>query len=70
MLEAVKQRFASAGWEGDGEIQLMWLPPFVGAGAEDTWGVAVWFVKQDNNGTAFMASPVPLPFSRLLEQQH
>jgi TIR domain len=69
VLKAVGQRFKRAGWEGDGEIQLMWLPPFVGAGVEDTWGVAVWFVKQDNNGTAFIASPVPLPFSRLLEQQ-
>jgi hypothetical protein len=69
VLDAVKQRFTSAGWEGDGEIQLMWLPPFIGAGVEDTWGVFVWFVKQQNNGTAFLASPVPLPFSRLLEQQ-
>ncbi len=69
VLEAVRQRFAEAGWQGDGEIRIMWLPPFVGAGVEDTWGVAVWFVKQENNGTAFMASPVRLPFSRLLEQQ-
>jgi hypothetical protein len=69
VLEAVEQRFARAGWEGDGEIQLLWLPPFVGAGVEDTWGVAVWFVKQGNNGTSFLASPVPLPFARLLEQQ-
>lgn len=69
VLEAVKRRFTRAGWEGDGEIQIMWLPPFVGAGVEDTWGVAIWFVKQSNNGTGFLASPVPLPFSRLLEQQ-
>lgn len=69
VLEAVRQRFSEAGWEGDGEIRILWLPPFVGAGAEDTWGVAVWFVKQENNGTAFLASPVSLPFPRLLEQQ-
>lgn len=69
ILREVRVRFARAGWEGDGEIQIMWLPPFVGAGVEDTWGVVVWFVKQQNNGTAFMASPVPLPFSRLLGQQ-
>lgn len=69
VLKAVRTKFQSSGWEGDGEIQLMWIPPFVGAGVEDTWGLAVWFVKQSNNGTAFLASPVKLPFSRLLDQQ-
>ena len=69
VLQAVQRKFRSVGWEGDGDIQVMWLPPFVGAGFEDTWGIAIWFVKQSNNGTAFMASPVKLPFSRLLEQQ-
>lgn len=67
-FERIKERLKVAGWEGDGEIRLMWIPPFVGAGVEDTWGVGVWFVKQSNNGTAWMASPVPLPFPRLLEQ--
>lgn len=69
VLEAVRRRFSASGWEGDGELQIMWLPPFIGAGVEDTWGLAVWFVKQSNNGTAFLASPVSLPFARLLEQQ-
>lgn len=69
VLEAVHRKLRAAGWEGDGTIRIMWFPPFVGAGVEDTWGLAVWFVKQSNNGTAFMACPVSLPFSRLLEQQ-
>lgn len=69
VLKAVRTKFRSSGWEGDGDIQIMWIPPFVGAGVEDTWGLAVWFVKQSNNGTAFLASPVKLPFSRLLDQQ-
>lgn len=69
VLEAVRGRLAAAGWEGDGDIRIMWIPPFIGAGIEDTWGIAVWFVKQSNNGTAFMASPIPLRFPRLLEQQ-
>lgn len=67
-FERVKARFRPAGWEGDSAVRLMWIPPFIGAGMEDTRGVGVWFVKQSNNGAAFMASPVPLPFSRLLEQ--
>jgi hypothetical protein len=70
VLEAVRRRFRKAGWEGDGDIRIMWFPPFVGAGVEDTYGVGVWFVKQMNNGESFMASPVPLPFARLLEQQY
>ncbi|MEL7613208.1 toll/interleukin-1 receptor domain-containing protein [Vreelandella titanicae] len=69
ILEAAHRRFSASGWEGDGELQIMWLPPFIGAGIEDTWGLAVWFVKQSNNGTAFLASPVSLPFARLLDQQ-
>lgn len=68
ILHEVKERFRREGWEGDGALQILWLPPFLGAGVEDTFGVVVWFVKQSNNGTAFMASPVPLPFNRLLEQ--
>ncbi|MEZ0175554.1 MAG: toll/interleukin-1 receptor domain-containing protein [Candidatus Reddybacter sp.] len=69
IIKNVKKKLSDDGWEGDGEIQILWVPPFVGAGVEDTWGFAIWFVKQSNNGTAFMASPVSLPFSRLLEQQ-
>lgn len=69
VLTAVSNKFRSCGWEGDGQIRIMWIPPFMGAGVEDTWGFVVWFVKQSNNGTAFMASPVALPFVRLLQQQ-
>lgn len=68
VLARIKERFRLAGWEGDGEIQLMWIPPFVGAGVEDTWGLGVWHVKQRNNGVSWLASPVALPFARLLEQ--
>ena len=38
LVEAVKTRFLVAGWEGDGNLGLIWLPPFVDAGIEDTWG--------------------------------
>jgi hypothetical protein len=68
ILNNVRRRLLSAGWEGDGTLQLLWLPPFLGAGVQDTFGVCVWHVKQYNNGTSWLASPVPLPFERLLEQ--
>jgi hypothetical protein len=69
VIERIKARLVDAGWEGDGEVRLMWFPPFLGAGVQDTYGVGAWFVKQRNNGTAWIASPVPLPFERLHEQQ-
>lgn len=68
LAERVAQRFRRAGWEGDGTLTLMWFPPFVGAGIEDTHGLGVWHVKQSNNGTSWIASPIPLPFARLLGQ--
>lgn len=68
ILAHVRKRLSRAGWEGDGIIQVLWFPPFLGAGVEDTHGIGVWHVKQSNNGTSWLASPVSLPFDRLLEQ--
>ena len=68
VVEAVKKKFLNAGWEGDGEIGILWLPPFVDAGIEDTWGTYLWHVKQSNNGISFLASPYPLEFPRLAQQ--
>ncbi|HEY7157929.1 MAG TPA: hypothetical protein VH575_28485 [Gemmataceae bacterium] len=68
VTEAVKKKFLDAGWEGDGDIGILWLPPFVDAGVEDTWGTYIWHVKQSNNGISFLASSYPLEFARLAEQ--
>lgn len=62
--EAVaRERFAEHSWEGDGTIQLMWLPPFVFPLKLDVkaTGVAIWHVKQVEDGVSFLLSPVPLP---------
>ena len=32
VIESLRRRFKISGWEGDGEIQVLWLPPFLGAG--------------------------------------
>ena len=64
---ALHRRFEAMGWEGDGQLGMIWLPPFVGAGVEDSWGVAVWHVKQSNNGISFLACEHPLPFAPLAE---
>jgi len=67
-IEAVKRRFLQEGWEGDGEIGIIWIPPFVDAGPHDTHGTYVWHVKQENNGVSWLLSPVQLGFKRMEEQ--
>lgn len=59
-----KQRFLKAGWYGDGEITLMWIPPFMFKGAGTgivTNGVIIWHVKQKEDGISWILSPVKLP---------
>jgi hypothetical protein len=68
LISSVRDQFSTAGWEGDGEIGVIWLPPFVDAGIEDSWGTYVWHVKQSNNGLSWIASNSPLNFARLRNQ--
>ena len=69
-IEAVARRFKEAGWEGDGTIGIIWLPPFVGVGVEDTWGSYVWHVKQSNNGTSWLGAGGDLLSLDRLRQQN
>jgi hypothetical protein len=55
LLENVKTAFRKNGWEGDGEIGLIWIPPFFYVSTPDKdpgqiYGTFVWHVKQHNNG--------------------
>jgi len=68
VIDAVKRKFLEAGWEGDGDVGVIWLPPFVDTGVEDTWGNYLWHVKQSNNGTSFLLSSQPLTFRRIRQQ--
>ncbi len=52
--------FSKAGWEGDGQIQQTLLPPFCAIGNGDTGWFPIFVVKQENNGTIFVASPKEL----------
>lgn len=63
-VNVAKARFAAAGWEGDGEVGLLWLPPFVFPLSMKIppRGVVVWHVKQTEDGVSFLLSPIPLPF--------
>lgn len=56
--------FLDAGWYGDGNIELMWIPPFIFQGErteEFTVGVTIWHVKQREDGISWLLSPIELP---------
>lgn len=57
MLETM---FAGAGWEGDGEINCIFVPPCFLKGREDGYCEPVFHVKQTNNGISFLAIPKSL----------
>jgi hypothetical protein len=68
-VKEVEKLFKKNGWEGDGKIGLIWIPPFIDIGiGEGTWGTYLWHVKQLNDGTSFIASPIPLNIKRLQDQ--
>ena len=62
LIFEIRNLFLKWGWEGDGVIRLLWFPPFLKIGIEDTWGMLAWYVKQSNNGMSFIASPEPIPY--------
>jgi hypothetical protein len=65
-IEAARTAFLQAGWDGDGEIGLLWLPPFAfPLDSRPSWiGVTLWHVKQIEDGISWLLSPIELPFDR------
>jgi len=70
-LDMVKEYLGIAGWEGDGEFGVIWIPPFCIEGYTD--GIWIWHVKQKNNGVSWLASKrdfvTSVDFTDLLEHQ-
>lgn len=64
IISTVKQRLTDSGWRGDGKLQIFWIPPFV-TGENNTHGTYVFHVKQNINGTSWLASPCKLNFDQL-----
>jgi hypothetical protein len=63
-LGTLPDALKAAGWEGDGRIQYMILPPYLSADSDgDTHWFPVFFVKQSNNGSGFLAALRALPIS-------
>ena len=63
-LAIARERFLEAGWAGDGEVALLWLPAFGFPLAPPIpWaGVVLWHVKQEEDGLSLLLSPRPLLF--------
>lgn len=55
--ESAKDAASTAGWEGDfrNEPVVLWVP-------DDTEFSYGFVFKQDNNGTTYVVSPVPMPW--------
>lgn len=52
--------FLEHGWDGDGAIELMWIPPFMFDPIRQpnfTMGVTVWHVKQLEDGLSWILHP-------------
>ncbi|SFN49536.1 hypothetical protein SAMN05428949_3031 [Chitinophaga sp. YR627] len=59
-LSIARELFLDAGWDGDGKIELMWIPPFMLKSSltmELTVGITIWHVKQLEDGVSWLLSP-------------
>lgn len=56
MKRSIGNLFKKGGWEGDGEIRRILVPPFL-EDLGDISGISLYFVKQSNNGTGFLVVP-------------
>lgn len=71
-ISIAKELFLEAGWDGNGEIELMWIPPFMFTGErteEFCNGIIIWHVKQDEDGLSWILTPIKLPCESEIEQQ-
>jgi hypothetical protein len=59
LVPAIKDLFKKAGWEGDGKVEIFCIPPFLPP-ANGADGFVIWHVKQENNGTSWLASEMRL----------
>lgn len=68
-VETAGQLFLAAGWAGDGDIGLMWIPPFCLPCDETQWlytkGIVIWHVKQEEDGTSWLLLPKELSAMKL-----
>ncbi|RRJ95183.1 hypothetical protein Ga0100231_013570 [Opitutaceae bacterium TAV4] len=56
LRKRISAAFRKAGWEGDGDINVVFVPPFL-CDTGYTSCTAIFHVKQSNNGTSYIALP-------------
>jgi hypothetical protein len=63
-VETARALFLEAGWGGEGEVGLMWLPAFMfPLASRPPWvGITLWHIKQVEDGISWLISPIELPF--------
>ena len=62
LLQHLKLLLLKNGWNEGGDIRLLWLPPFLRIGAEDSWGALTFLAEQKEKGSVIIASPEPIPY--------
>jgi hypothetical protein len=67
-IKRIMERFTEKGWEGDGKINILWIPPFLDESEDHSYGSIVWHVKQNNDGISWLAVPKMLTSSRIVDQ--
>ena len=65
-VKRVKEVLFEAGWQGDGELKLVWIPPFCLPHGHNV-GEYVYHVKQATNGTSYIYSRVELEYAKDFE---
>lgn len=63
-IEKLRTTLKECGWEGDGELGAMMVPPFFSVNGYSRW-FPVFHVKQSNNGTSWIASESELSVENL-----
>jgi hypothetical protein len=61
LLEKVKTAFIKAGWDGKGDLGLMYVKPFTQnlppeKVSPNTLGTFIWHVRQDKDGKSFLGT--------------
>lgn len=70
LVEVLHEQFRDLGWQGDGEIGYLWLPPFCFKRPE-TGGHLIWHVKQKSDGISYIVSDKKLvAFDNISTQSH
>jgi hypothetical protein len=64
LIASLTDVFKTCGWEGDGTLQWMSVPPFFGDGTTGRW-FTIYHVKQSHRGMSWIASKYRLTVEEL-----